>query len=127
MWAAASACCHAHGVDLDRALLRTPLSPGLAQADACYLPFPPASFDCLTATNLLFLLEEPLCALREWVRVLKPGSGICLLNWAGYAEQHARWTEAETRDLFSKAGLELVESLLRVGPGFAGFARGRLH
>jgi ubiquinone/menaquinone biosynthesis C-methylase UbiE len=146
--------CQAYGVDIDRSLLVSPLAPALTQADAVHLPFPEASFDCLTATNLLFLLEEPVQALREWIRVLKPGGELCTLNpserlslaaageladardlggaarasllgWAGNAEMHARWSEAETRFLFAEAGLELVESSLHVGPGFARFSRGR--
>jgi ubiquinone/menaquinone biosynthesis C-methylase UbiE len=146
----------AYGLDLDRAQLGAGLAPGLLQAEALKLPFSSASIDLLTATNLLFLLEEPHRALLEWVRVLKPGGELCLLNpserlsvkaageladvrglkgttrasllfWARNAEAHARWTEEETRDLFAQAGLELVESSLRVGPGFARFSRGRFY
>jgi hypothetical protein len=46
-----------------------------------------------------------------------------LLNWARNAEEHIRWTEEETKELLASAGLELVESTLRVGPGFARYLR----
>jgi SAM-dependent methyltransferase len=141
------------GVDLDFSLLAGRLASSLAQADALRLPFPTASFDLVTATNVLFLLNEPVTALREWTRILKPRGTICLLNpsnrlnpasagtiaeqrnldemaresllgWARNAEDHVRWTEGETRSLFMEAGLVLTESVLRVGPGFARLSRG---
>ncbi len=140
------------GVDADPYLLSAHLSPNLVQADAAHLPFPPAIFDLVTATNLLFLLDAPMQALIEWKRLLCPGGQIALLNpserlsvesatrlanerklegaartslldWARNAEQHVRWTEDETRLLLARAGLELVETCLRVGPGFARLVR----
>jgi ubiquinone/menaquinone biosynthesis C-methylase UbiE len=148
--------CKTFGVDFDFGLLSSGLIPSLSQADAFSLPFQSATFNLLTATNLLFLLGDPLRALHEWRRVLVPGGELCLLNpsenltfpaarrladdrglegtarksllnWAKNAERHFRWTENETRELLSKAGLWLEESVLRVGPGFARFARAKSH
>ncbi len=144
------------GIDTDFSLLSSSLSCNLIQAEALKLPFRSSTFDSVTATNVLFLLDDPLPALREWKRVLAPNGELCLLNpsetlsvsaasrlvaerrldgtardsllnWARNAESHFRWTEAETRDLLSQAGLWLEESVLRVGSGFARFARARLH
>ena len=123
----------------------------LAQADAFKLPFPQASFDLITATNVLFLLDDPLAALSEWTRFLAPEGALCLLNpsenlsvstathladirglegtalhWAQLAESHFHWTESETRDLLSRVDLQIEETVLRVGPGFARFVRVRL-
>lgn len=146
----------AFGVDFDFGLLTTRLAPNLTQADAFELPFKPSTFDLVTATNLLFLLDDPVRALREWKRVLVPDGKLCLLNpseklslsaarrladerglggtaresllnWAFNAEAHFRWTENETRELLSRAGLRLEESVIRVGPGFARFARARFY
>jgi len=146
--------CTSLGVDLDEKLLQAKLSPGLCQADASCLPFPAEGFDLVTSTNVLFLLDDPVGALAEWRRILKKGGTICLLNpshllsvgaatlvaesrhlegparesllgWARNAEAHARWTEMETGDLVSAAGLQLAESILRVGPGFARLSRAR--
>lgn len=140
--------CISLGVDLDLDLVRAKLNPGLCQADASCLPFPAESFDLVTSTNVLFLLGDPVSALLEWRRILKSEGMICLLNpshllsvssasmvaesrglegparesllgWARNAEAHARWTEAETRELLSSAGLHFAGSILRVGPGFA--------
>jgi hypothetical protein len=97
-----------------------------------------------------------LRALLKWKCVLAPGGRLCplnpsenlsisaasrladkrglastarksFLNWAKNAEKHVRWTESETRELLSAAGLRLEESVLRVGPGFARFAHARFY
>jgi ubiquinone/menaquinone biosynthesis C-methylase UbiE len=119
------------------------------------LPVRAKSFELVTVTNLLFLLDDPVQALQEWGRVLLPAGALCLLNpsenlshqaarrladvrglagtaresllnWAENAETHNRWTEAETRKLLSKGGFRLEESTLRVGPGFTRFVRAGL-
>jgi ubiquinone/menaquinone biosynthesis C-methylase UbiE len=148
--------CQSFGVDYDFDLLTSCLLPSLAQADALQLPFQAGSFNLVTATNVLFLLADPLLVLREWKRVLTPDGELCLLNpsenlslaaashlanereledtaresllnWARNAESHFRWTEAETRDLLSQVGLRFNESVLRVGPGFARFVRATIY
>ncbi|MGB7873143.1 MAG: class I SAM-dependent methyltransferase [Anaerolineales bacterium] len=145
----------AFGIDADFSLLSSTFAPNLIQADALDLPFQPSTFKPITATNVLFLLDDPLIALQEWARVLAPDGELCLLNpsenlsvsaatrladergldgtaresllnWAQNAEHNFRWTEDETRDLLSRAGLRLEESVLRVGPGFARFVRAKL-
>ncbi len=146
--------CRAIGIDLAPEMFRpAPLHPQVALANALYLPFPDASFDLVTASNLLFLLPQPEQALREMTRLLRPGGQVVtlnpteeltvsaarsiaaerglagfardsLLNWAGLAERNFHWTEAETAELFATAGLELIGSHLTISPGFARFARG---
>lgn len=146
----------AYGVDSDYILISSSLSSNLLQSEASRLPFPSVTFHLITATNLLFLFNEPLCALKEWKRLLQPEGYICLLNpsehlnvsaaaylakergldgtardslinWALTAEQHVRWTEDEMRKLLTRAGLKLVETALHVGPGFARFVRAALQ
>ena len=148
--------CRSFGVDHDFELLASDLIPSLVQADALRLPFQSAAFNLVTATNLLFLLEDPDRALNEWRRILAPDGELCLLNpsenlslaaarrladerglagtaresllnWAHNAESHFRWTEDETGDLLTQAGFRLDVSVLRVGLGFARFARARFH
>lgn len=143
----------AFGLDLDPSLLRSHLSPNLAQADAGHLPFQPSTFNLVTAVNVLFLLDQPVDRLSHWRTLLKPGGQVCLLNpseristeavtrlanergldgtarqslqnWAHNAETHVRWTEAETESLFRAAGFRLTETCLKVGPGFARLSRG---
>lgn len=143
----------AFGADSDlHLLIAAPVPVPLAGASVYTLPFPDSAFDMLTATNVLFLLGDPLRALCEMSRLLKPGGQLCLLNpsealtvesatqladargltgknresllgWAQRAEKHVRWSEAQTRDLNKKAGLTLTETAFRVGPGFGLFSR----
>ncbi len=146
--------CHSFGIDIDFELLASHLSPSLAAADAFSLPFLEGTFDFVTGVNLLFLLDDPARALLEMARVLKPTGKVCLLNpsehmdvesatrladkrgldgkargslinWARNAEEHIRWMEEETKDLLASAGLEMLESTLRVGPGFARYVSGK--
>jgi len=143
--------CRAFGIDL---LLETPLSPHLAQADVYFLPFASGTFHLVTASNLLFLLESPLLALHELRRVLRSAGQLCLLNpseqmsreaalalveerglsglereslleWAQRAEAGPRWDEPALKRLLREAGLQLVETTLRIGPGLARLCRAR--
>jgi ubiquinone/menaquinone biosynthesis C-methylase UbiE len=144
--------CKSYGVDIDLGLLSARLLPSLAQADAFALPFPFSTFHLATATNLLFLLDDPARALQEWKRVLMPGGNLCLLNpseklsvaaarrlanerglegtarlsllnWANNAETHFHWTENETQELLGRAGFRMEESVVKINPGFARFVR----
>lgn len=72
--------CRPFGVDYDFGLLASRLIPSLAQVDVLRLPFRAAAFDLVTATNLLFLLDDPERALHEWGRVLAPDGELCLLK-----------------------------------------------
>lgn len=145
--------CRAFGVDRDeKALFPHSLYDQIVMADALRLPFSGRSFDLVTASNLLFLLPEPVAALAEMARLLRPGGQITvlnpserlsvtaatalagqrglqgvardsLINWATQAEANQRWGEAELHALFAAAGLRLTGTVLKVGPGLARFAR----
>jgi len=145
-----------YGIDIDFALLSSSLSPNIVQADGSEPPFVPSRFNLITATNVLFLLDDPFAALRAWRRLLTLDGKLCLINpserlsisaatklavsrgldgtareslliWARNAETHFRWTETETRELLAQAGFQLEESALRVGPGFARFVHAKLY
>lgn len=147
--------CQAFGVDLDTASLAQRLHPSLAQAQADHLPFPAGFFHLVTASNLLFFLPDPAKVLREMARLARPGGWVALLNpsermsiaaaaaladqrgltgldrdsligWAARAEAHRRWSEADLAALFAAAGLSLQECALKLGPGLARFARGKV-
>ncbi len=143
----------AAGLDSDFSLLRgSPFTSCIAQGNIYRLPFTACSFDLLTATNVIFLLGDPLRALRECRRVLKADGQLCLLNpserlnthlaleladargldgknresllgWACRAEKFGGWTEEKSASLLRCAGFKQIETILRVGPGFARFSR----
>jgi SAM-dependent methyltransferase len=48
------------------------------QADACHLPFPDASFDSLIANHMLYHVDDPAAAVREFARVLRPDGRIAV-------------------------------------------------
>jgi SAM-dependent methyltransferase len=50
------------------------------RGDACALPFADASFDAVCCFAALYLIERPLRALEELVRVLAPGGRVALLS-----------------------------------------------
>jgi ubiquinone/menaquinone biosynthesis C-methylase UbiE len=146
--------CQAIGIDIDNAMFSPqPLHTRVACADAVNLPFDAGIFQLVTASNLLFLLPEPQVVLKEIRRVTQSGGQIgllnpsellnwqaaadladarhleglarqSLLNWAARAESNHRWSESETKALLVDAGIRLVETEIKVGPGFARFARG---
>jgi SAM-dependent methyltransferase len=146
--------CYAVGVDLDARMFKPqPVHARVVLGDAYFLPFIPLSFDLITAVNVLFLLNEPERAMRKISPLLKPGGKLAMLNpsefldedaasnfanersltglardtlinWAKRATVHQRWTEDATRVLYHQAGLICVESVLKVGPGFARFSWG---
>jgi ubiquinone/menaquinone biosynthesis C-methylase UbiE len=63
------------------------ISLSFVLADASRLPFPDASFDCVVDTFSLCVMEDPLAALREVRRVLRP-------NGAALLVEHTRSAEA---------------------------------
>ena len=55
----------------------------LKEAWAHELPFEDASFDFVTCNNMFHYVDEPLIALREFSRVLKPEGQLILMDWCG--------------------------------------------
>lgn len=76
-----------HGVDFSAGMLqhaaqtlqRVGLQGTLAQRDAGVLDFPDAMFDLVISAHLVEHLPNPPDALREMVRVLRPGAPLLLL------------------------------------------------
>src|SRR5208282_5569217 len=50
------------------------------QADAEHLPFPGRSFDFAISRHLLWTLPHPEAAIDEWIRVLRPGGRLVVVD-----------------------------------------------
>jgi|SRR5580704_13545172 ubiquinone/menaquinone biosynthesis C-methylase UbiE len=50
------------------------------EADAENLPFAPASFDLVITRHVLWTLPHPEVALAEWIRVLRPGGRLAVID-----------------------------------------------
>jgi SAM-dependent methyltransferase len=146
--------CKAMGIDLDRAMFHpSPLHPMVGVADIYSLPFENNTFDLITCSNLLFMLQEPVQALVEIRRLLISGgklamlnpsehlneravlefaakkkmdgiASLTLVNWARRADHSYRWSEIDTIELYRRAGLTYGGGILKVGPGFGRFSWG---
>ena len=83
-------------------------------ASAYETTLPDASFDCVLSTSVLEHLEEPAAALREALRVLKPG-GVALYTAPLFWHLHEaprdfyRYTRYGLEHLFTSAGFEVLE------------------
>ena len=53
------------------------------RGDACALPFRDRSFDAVCCFAALYLIERPMAAIEEIVRVLAPGGRVALLSSCG--------------------------------------------
>ena len=58
------------------------LSVRFEQADAEQLPFAAASFDLAISRHVLWTLPHPEAAIDEWVRVLRPGGRLVVVDGA---------------------------------------------
>jgi ubiquinone/menaquinone biosynthesis C-methylase UbiE len=50
------------------------------EGDAEALPFPPASFDLVVSRHLLWTLPHPEAAIDEWIRALRPGGRLVVVD-----------------------------------------------
>ena len=50
------------------------------EADAEQLPFAPGSFDLVISRHVLWTLPHPEAAIDEWVRVLRPGGRLAVID-----------------------------------------------
>jgi SAM-dependent methyltransferase len=79
----------------------------IAQASALALPFVPESFDALTATLLLCQLEDPLTALVEMRRVLRPGGRLLLATPFGFRQEQSWPLREQLRPMLEGLGLDV--------------------
>ena len=56
------------------------VSATFAVGDAASPPWPDRCFDVVLCRHLLWALEDPAAAVREWLRILVPGGGLLLIE-----------------------------------------------
>jgi SAM-dependent methyltransferase len=109
------------GVDLSSDALRLCRTRGVAAArsNLLALPFPDGTFDAVTSFDVIYhrWVADDRVAVREFVRVLRPG-GLLLLRvpalkmlWGAHDEavhSRHRYTRGEVRRLLEDEGLEVV-------------------
>jgi SAM-dependent methyltransferase len=111
----------AFGFDLSAEALRFCRARGVvaARASVLALPLRGGSIDVVTSFDVIYhgWVESDLRAIRELVRLLRPGGLLVvrvpalMLLWGAHDEavhSRHRYTARELRDLFSGAGLEVV-------------------
>lgn len=67
----------------DLARQRCPASVSIVEGSATALPFADASFDAVISADVLCQFDDPLPAVQEMLRVLRPG-GLALINAPAY-------------------------------------------
>ena len=84
------------------------------------IPYPDRSVDCITATEVLEHLDDPLAAVRAFHRVLAEGGRIVVSVPIGmgpdFCDEHVQdFTEATLRKLLTDGGfaVESIESVIR--------------
>ena len=65
------------------------LSVRFEEGDAEQLPFPPGSFDLVISRHVLWTLPHPEAAVDEWIRVLRPGGRLAIVDGSQYNEATA--------------------------------------
>jgi ubiquinone/menaquinone biosynthesis C-methylase UbiE len=65
------------------------LSVRFEEGDAEQLAFPPASFDLVISRHVLWTLPHPEAAIDDWVRVLRPGGRLAIVDGAQYNDATA--------------------------------------
>jgi ubiquinone/menaquinone biosynthesis C-methylase UbiE len=99
------------------------VSVRVEEADAENLPFPDASFDFVISRHLLWTLPHPEAAIDEWIRVLRPGGRLAVVD-GHFAERSAPRSDeyaqiAGQLPFMGGRPRDEIEALLR-GHGLAG-------
>jgi ubiquinone/menaquinone biosynthesis C-methylase UbiE len=95
------------------------------QAEVCRLPFPTGRFDHVVCANSFHYFREPLQALREVRRVMRPAGGFTLVDWCDDylackvcsvwlrltdPAFHRTYSLKACRSLLGRAGFDVVEA-----------------
>jgi len=101
------------GLDLDTGMLAvaarvSPPELRWQQGSATALPFADGSFDAVVSQFGLMFFPEPVVALREMMRVLRPGGRLAVAVWASLADTPAYAAEVALVDRIAGADAAAV-------------------
>ncbi len=118
-----------HGVDacaemLDVARERLAGAAQIDTADATALPHDDASFDLVMSCNMFHYIADPVSALREMSRVLRPGGRLVITDWCDdflackacdlflrvvSRAHHQTYAARDCREMIESAGFERTQ------------------
>lgn len=108
--------------------VRNPANVQFQVSAADALPFADECFDRVLSVEAIYYLPDPQQALKEWVRVLKPGGSLWVMadfyrenpysaSWADLIDLPMRYYgERQYREMLEKAGLTAVSSERLLNP-----------
>ena len=101
---------------LDRKALR---NVQLRQGDIYALPVERDGYDLIVVHQVLHYLDDPLRAIKEAARVLRPGGRFVVVDFAPHAQEELRSHHAHRRLGFTRAEIDafMGEAGLVMGPG----------
>lgn len=124
------------GVDLSEPMLRKALERKqalqlgnvevLSVMDAQRLAFPDDSFDVVVAQYVVTTVPDPEAALDEFIRVLKPGGELVLVNHIGAESGPRKWFELAFSPLARRLGWRPEFPWARMSAWERGSGRARL-
>jgi SAM-dependent methyltransferase len=92
--------------------------PEVLEADLTDLPYPADTFDAVVSSDVLYHIEDDALALKEMVRVLRPG-GLVVINVPAYrwlwsyhdvaVQSQRRYDRRELGDKLKVAGFEILK------------------
>jgi SAM-dependent methyltransferase len=95
--------------------------PAFHLGDAVDPDFPPASFDAITSRYLMWTLREPEMAVANWLRLLRPGGRIAVVDGTWFpgglddaAEDFAGHYDAEVRAVLPLATAASIDRTAEV-------------
>ncbi|NKE64037.1 methyltransferase domain-containing protein [Lentzea sp. PSKA42] len=103
-----------HGLDFSEQMVEAAkakaaaagVAVALATGDAAHPPYPESSFDVVLARHVLWALPDPAAALGEWVRLLRPGGVLLLVE--GRWSTGAGLTSTQARELVLQVRADAV-------------------
>ena len=100
------------------------LSVHFEEGDAEQLPFPPGNFDLVISRHVLWTLPHPEAAIDEWIRVLRPGGRLAIVDGAQYSEAAAppQRENARTSSEYAAIGDQLAQKTVIIDYQYADFA-----